>query len=129
MLRYWDMQTQTEYEHGYKGYVTIKEVFGKGVSKLESCINFYNYNKEMLLKDVPIVRDRTTEVQYEYFVQHPREELKRLYGFTGLDWYDELEKDVPSSLELENNSKWRSLPPEKRQMLGRAFPHADAVAA
>lgn len=129
MLRYWDMQTQTEYEHGYKGYVTIKEVFGKDVSKLESCINFYNYNKEMLLKDVPIVRDRTTEVQYEYFVQHPREELKRLYGFTGLDWYDELEKDVPSSLELENNSKWRSLPPEKKQMLERAFPHADAVAA
>lgn len=128
MQAYWDMQMKTEYEHGYKGYVTIKEVFGRDVSKLESCINFYNYNKEMLLKDLPIIRDRTAEVQYEHFIGRPREELKRLYDFTGLYWYDGLEKDIPETLQLENNSKWRSLPAKERQVLEGAFPQAGAVA-
>ena len=128
MQRYWDRETKIEYEHGYKGYVTVKEVFGKDVSKLEACINFYNYNKKMLLQDLPVVSDRLTEVKYEEFIQRPREELKRLYEFTGLRWYDELENDVPPVLQLENNEKWRSLAPEERQILENAFPPANVVA-
>ena len=128
MQSYWDMQIKTEYEHSYKGYVTIKEVFGRDVSKLEACINFYGYNKKMLLQDLPVVKDRLAEVQYEQFVRQPREELKRLYEFAGLRWYGELEKDVPATLQLENNEKWRSLPAEERQILENVFPPASVVA-
>jgi hypothetical protein len=127
LLSYWDKQMQTEYEHGYKGYVTIKEVFGKDVSKLKACINFYNFNKRMLLQDLPVIKDRLAEVQYEEFIRQPRQELKRLYEFTGLHWYDEMENDVPQTLQLENNNKWRSLLPEDRQVLENAFPLTDVI--
>jgi TRAP-type mannitol/chloroaromatic compound transport system substrate-binding protein len=46
-----------------------------------------------------------------------------------LHWYDELENDVPPALQMENNSKWRSLPPEERQILQNAFPSADVIAS
>jgi hypothetical protein len=128
MLNYWDREIQIEYEHGYKGYVTIKQVFGREVSKLEACVNFYNYNKKMLLHDLPVIGDRLTEVRYEEFVERPREELKRLYEFTGLYWYDELEREVPRTLQMENNSKWCSLPPEERHILESAFPHSGVIA-
>ncbi|HKU50400.1 MAG TPA: sulfotransferase [Nitrososphaera sp.] len=125
MLSYWEMQLNTEYEHGYKGYVTIKEVFGKQVSKLESCINFYKYNREMLEKDLPIISsERLTRVSYEEFIERPRQELARLYDFAGLSWYDGLEKYVPEKLILENNSKWEALAERDREILETAFPSA-----
>jgi sulfotransferase family protein len=127
MLSYWDMQMKTDYEHGYKGYVTIKEVFGKEESKLESCINFYNYNRKMLEQDVLVIKDRLTEVSYEEFVRRPREELNRLYEFAGLSWYRELETNVPAKLNLENNNKWQALPFEERKILENAFPVGDAI--
>lgn len=124
MLSYWEMQLKKEYEHGYKGYVTIKEVFGKDVSRLEACINFYNYNKKMLEKDLPVIRQRLAEVTYEDFVNNPREELKRLYEFTGLSWYSDLDRQVPERLNQEKNSKWKALSPEERKTLESAFPSA-----
>lgn len=128
MLSYWDMQLKTEYEHGYKGYVTIKDVFGKDVSRIESCVNFYNYNKKMLLKDIPIVKDRVTEVAYEDFIERPRQELARLYDFAGLSWYSELENYVPERLDLDTNAKWQSLPTDEKSILQKAFPTGSAIA-
>jgi hypothetical protein len=128
MLSYWDMQLKTEYEHGYKGYVTIKDVFGKDVSKIESCVNFYNYNKKMLLQDIPIVGDRVAEVAYEDFVERPRQELARLYDFAGLSWYAELENYVPERLGLDTNAKWQALPADEKSILRHAFPSGSAIA-
>ena len=122
MLAYWDTQLKTEYEHGYKGYVTIKEVFGKDVSKLEACINFYNYNRRMLEKDVSLIKERLTQIRYEDFIERPREELARLYEFSGLSWYPELERHVPAKLRLDSNSKWEAMLGEERAILDRAFP-------
>ncbi len=129
MLSYWDMQMQTEYEHGYKGYVSIKEVFGKEDSKLQACINFYNYSKSILQQDLQVAGNRVTEVLYEQFVMNPREELKRLYNFTGLKWYDDLEAEIPPILTMGNSSKWRALPDEDRRLLEDAFPFEDAIAS
>jgi hypothetical protein len=127
MLSYWDMQMNTEYEHGYKGYVTIKDVFGKDVSKLESCVNFYNYNQKMLAQDVPIIKDRMTEVTYEDFIESPRQELSRLYEFTGLSWYKELENFIPEKLNLETNTKWEALPIDEKKILQRAFQAGNSI--
>ena len=129
MLSYWDMQLKTEYEHGYKGYVTIKEVFGKDVSRLESCINFYNFNKNMLEQDISVINDRLAEVSYEDFVKRPREELRRLYEFAGLPWYGELQSSVPEELDLKSNSKWQALPAGERNILENAFPVGDSIAS
>jgi hypothetical protein len=127
MLRYWDMQQDIEYEHGYKGYVTIKEVFGRDVSKLASCVNFYNYINSKLENDISAVQDRLIEVRYEDFIERPREQLIRLYDFSGLSWYPELQKQVPEKLYLENNSKWKTLPSDEQRVLENAFP-SDAIA-
>jgi hypothetical protein len=127
MLSYWEMQAKTEYEHGYKGYVTIKEVFGKDVSRLEACINFYNYSRKTLERDLTVVKDRLAEVSYEDFVKRPREELTRLYEFAGLSWYGGLESSVPEELNLENNGKWQALPGNERKILENAFPAGESI--
>ena len=127
MLSYWDTQMNTEYEHGYKGYVTIKDFFGKDVSQLESCINFYNYNKKMLTQDVPIIKGRMTEVTYEDLVERPRQELSRLYEFVGLTWYKELENWIPEKLNLETNAKWEALPVDEKKILQRAFQAGNSI--
>ena len=121
MQDYWEMQLKTEYEHGYKGYVAIKEVFGRDVSRLEACINFYNYIRTALDKDIPLIRERLAEVRYEEFVASPREELARLYEFAGLSWYGELQEQIPETLSLENNTKWQRLPAKERTILENAF--------
>jgi hypothetical protein len=122
MQKYWDMQINTKYEHGYKGYVTIKEVFGNDVSRLQSCINFYNYSVDTLEKDLPVIADRLCRVKYEDFVRNPRHELRRLYEFAGLAWYRELEDQVPEKLALENNNKWQALEVADSSTLEKAFP-------
>jgi hypothetical protein len=122
MQSYWEAQLQTEYEHGYKGYVTIKEIFGRDVSRLEACINFHNYIKKKLEQDMPIIRDRLTEVNYEDFIANPREELAKLYDFAGLNWYPELDLQIPERLTLDNNKKWHALPAEQKVILENAFP-------
>jgi hypothetical protein len=43
----------TEYEPGYKGYITIKEVFDKDASKLNAYINFTTLTKEYSWKTCP----------------------------------------------------------------------------
>jgi hypothetical protein len=121
MLMYWGTQLRTEYEHGYKGYVTIKDVFGMGLTRLETCLNFYNYNKSILEKDLHIIGNSLITVNYEDLVAAPREHIARLYRFAGLEWYDELEDSIPEKLATENNRKWQGLPPEERKLLEEEF--------
>ena len=84
----------------------ICNTFGKDVSKLKSCIYFYNYNKKMLLKGLPIISDRTAEVRYEYLCNTPRGAQKVLRVYRAL-LVQRAGKDVPEARQLENNSKWQ----------------------
>lgn len=100
-----------------------KEKFGKDLSNLETCIKHYEHYKNHLLQDLPLIKDRAIEINYETFVKNPREELKGLYEFTELHWYDDLEKDVPEHLELLNNEKWKTLPEHEKELLIKTFPN------
>lgn len=100
----------------------IVEKFGKNKSALEACIGYFKFVREIMLKDLPIIKDRIIEIEYKKFVNNPRDELKRLYDFVGLQWYDELEKTVPEKLELRNDDKWKKLPENEITILEKAFP-------
>lgn len=113
----WDYEFGHSYEHGYRGYVSVKEKFGENLTKLESCIKYYHFLKSNLLKDLPIIKQRTIETTYEKFALNTSQELKKLYEFTGLSWYNELSKIIPSSLDLSTNQKWKKLPPEELKIL------------
>jgi hypothetical protein len=121
MQKYHEYEINHTYEHGYKGYVTVKEKFGKNVSDLEACINYYNYLKKTLTKDIKIIDNRMIETSYEKFIDAPKKELKRLYDFTGLKWYDELEEKIPNKLEINNNEKWRELSKKEQELLTNEF--------
>ena len=99
----------------------FKEKFGKDLSDIEICINHYLFYKKHLLQDLPLIKDRTIDIQYEDLVRNTRDELKRLYKFTELEWYDELKKDIPEHLELRNNEKWKTLPVDDRILLEKKF--------
>ena len=100
------------------GYADIKEMIGMDYSDMEACIEHYDLHKKALEKDLPIIADRTITVEYEEFVKDPRNIMKKLYEFTNLVWYDELNKVIPEKLQLSNNEKWKSLPEyEKKIML------------
>lgn len=100
----------------------IVEKFGKNKSTLEACIGHFKFVRETMLKDLPIIKDRIIEIEYKKFVNNPRDELKRLYDFVGLQWYDKLEKTVPEKLELRNDDKWKKLPENEITILEKAFP-------
>lgn len=117
MLRKWNYELIHGYEHGYHGYVTVKEKFGKDVTKIEACINFYNYLKKNLVNDLKIIENRKTEIVYENLIVDTRHEMKRLFEFTGLEWYPDLEKIIPEKLELINNEKWKELNKNEKELL------------
>jgi len=118
----WNKPLIIDFVNNYQGWKSIKEKFGNNESDMQTCINYYNHYKETMLNDLPIVKNRIIEIKYESFVKAPREELKRLYDFVGLNWYDKLEKHVPLILEQENNEKWKMLPTNEIEMLEKAFP-------
>jgi len=122
MIKEWSVDLNTEYEHGYHGYVTVKEKFGPNVSKMEACINYYNHIKKKFLQDLFIIENRKIEMQYEHFIKNTRDELKKLYRFTGLKWYDELDEIIPKQLQQENNEKWKRLPEFELKLLQKHFP-------
>ena len=103
-------------------YEEIKEKFGKDLSDIELCIERYQFHKNHLLQDLPLINDRCIEVNYEDLVRDTRRELKRLYDFTELHWYDEIKKDIPEHLELHNNEKWKTLPDHEQKLLIKTFP-------
>ena len=100
----------------------IKEKFGKDLSDIELCIKHYQFYKNHLLQDLPLINARCIEVNYEDLVRDTRRELKRLYDFTELHWYDEIKKDIPEHLELHNNEKWKTLPDHEQKLLIKTFP-------
>lgn len=103
-------------------YGRVIEKFGKEKSLLESCINYYNYYIEIMKKEIRLVKQRVIFEKYEEFVEDPHAELKKLYEFVGLKWYPELEKEIPSKLELKNNEKWKLLSLGEQKILEKAFP-------
>jgi len=107
--------------HNDRGWLKVTENFGKNESMLESCINFYKHYINPLKKDYSLIKERMIEIKYEDFVRRPREELKRLYDYTELFWYKELENEIPEILELRNNEKWNMLPEFEKEILKKEF--------
>lgn len=109
-----------KYVHGY-GPNTLMEKFGKDVSILETYINYYNFLKDQIIKDLPVIKNKLIEINYEDFVETPREIITNLYDFTELKWYPKLNEQIPEVLERNNNNKWKSLPQKEKQILQNAF--------
>jgi hypothetical protein len=117
-------QKPTKITHNYyRGYGYIKEMLGVDTSEFNTCINYYNYMNNTLKKDLSIIRNKTIEIYYNDFIKEPRKTLKKLFNFTELDWYTELEKKIPEKLDLQNNEKWKLLPDEEREILLKEFPN------
>ena len=89
-------------------------------NKLETCIKYYKFYIKTMEDNLEFIKNKI-EINYEDFVKNPREELKKLYEFVGLEWYKELDNEIPEILELKNNEKWKQLPEEERKMLENAF--------
>ncbi len=104
-----------------RGWLRVTEDFGKNEPLLESCINFYKHYINPLKKNSPLIKDHLIEIKYEDLVQQPREELKRLYEFTELSWYKDLEVEIPKILQLGTNEKWKSLSQEEKQIIEKNF--------
>ena len=100
-----------------KHILLFKEKFGTNLSNIEISIKNYQYYKNHLLNDLPLVTDRTIEIKYEDLVKDSRNELKRLYYFTELEWYDELEKDIPKHLDHKNHEEWKILSSSEQELL------------
>jgi hypothetical protein len=104
-----------------KDYGAVIEKFDQNNSKFESCINYYKYYIKARDTDLHIIKERTTEVYYDVFVRNPRKELKRLYDFTELNWYDKLDEEIPETLETSNDEKWKTLPEKEKELLISTF--------
>ncbi len=104
-----------------ENYGRIIEKFEKDNSKLYACIKYFQHFIKTMEKDIPLIKTKTIEVKYEDFVHNPRYELKNVYEFVELPWYKELEKEIPSKLELKNNEKWRMLPDREKRILESSF--------
>jgi len=100
-----------------RGYGYIKKILGEDGSDMQTCVDFYELYRNALYKDLPIICDRTITIKYEEFIKDPRNTIKKLYEFTHLEWYDELEKFIPKQLKLGNNEKWKTLPDDEKNIL------------
>jgi len=104
-----------------KNILLFQEKFGNNLSDIEISIKHYQYYKNHLLNDLPLIADRTIELKYEDLIKDPRNELKRLYRFTELKWYDELEKYIPKYLEHKNHKEWKTLSSSEQELLTKLF--------
>ena len=114
------MKKDWDFNYDKNTYGNVIEHFKTSESKLETCINYYKFYINTM-NDGLRSCDRKVEVRYENFVKDPRQELKKLFNFVKLDWYDELEESVPEVLELKNDEKWKKLPEKERSILELAF--------
>lgn len=103
-------------------YGRVIEKFSKDGSILNACINYIKFYTDTMNKDLEFVKNRSINIQYEKFVMNPRDELKKLFEFTELKWYDKLENEIPRSLQTKNIDKWKSLPEKEKKILEEAFP-------
>ncbi len=105
---------------GKNTYGNVIEKFNTNTSKLETCINYYKFYINTMNDSLESI-NKKYELDYETFVKNPREELKKLFDFVELDWYNNIEKSIPKVLELTNNEKWKKLPDNEKSMLEKAF--------
>lgn len=102
-------------------YGKVVEKFCKNVLLLQGCINYYNYYIDTMKKDLSIIRNRIIQVSYENFVKDPRDQLKKIFEFTEISWYNDLKNEIPKVLELKNNEKWKILSESEQEILNKAF--------
>ena len=57
--------------------------------------------------------DSYCEVRYEDLITKPQEEIRRVAGFCDLGWYDEFEKNVPETSNM--NMKWKQSADESQK--------------
>ena len=100
-----------------RGYGFIKTKLGSEKTDMQTSVEFYDMYSNALEKDLPTIADRTITIEYEEFVKDPRNTIKKLYEFTNLEWYDELEEFIPKQLKLGNNEKWKLLPEDEKKIL------------
>lgn len=100
-----------------RGYGHVKKILGVDSSDMQTCIDFYELYQNTLKNDLPIVSDRVIHVKYEDFVKDSRNTIKKLYKFTNLEWYDELEKLIPEHVDLHRNERWKLLPEKEKKFL------------
>ncbi len=103
--------------NNFLGYAHIKKIMDKDCSDMEACIALYDLYMKALNKDLSIISNRTITIQYEEFVKEPASTIKKLFEFTNLEWYDELNKLIPKKLEQGNNEKWKLLPDNEKEVL------------
>lgn len=118
---YTKMKQQENQPDPYNHWSIIRNKFGKDCSELEGCINLHKFITTTLLQDISLLKTRTIQLQYEDLIKNPRKELIRLYDFTELKWYQELENEIPDKLELGNDEKWKKLPINEKEILDNAF--------
>ena len=123
MKKLWNEPQSFNYVHGHRGFRSIFDEFTKDGSKFDACINFYKHIISIMMKDIELVKDRTIELQYKDFVNSPKNELRKLYNFVGLPYYDKLDELLPEKLELHNDEKWKQLPNEEKEILEKIFPN------
>ncbi|MEK9993452.1 MAG: sulfotransferase [Hydrogenophilales bacterium] len=100
-----------------RGYGFIKTKLGSEKTDMQTSVEFYDMYSNALEKDLPTIADRTITIEYEEFVKDPRNTIKKLYEFTNLEWYDDLNKIIPEKLQLANNEKWKLLPEDEKKIL------------
>ena len=100
-----------------RGYGFIKTKLGPEKTDMQTSVEFYDMYSSALEKDLPTIADRTITIEYEEFVREPRNTIKKLYEFTNLEWYEELEEVIPKQLKLGNNEKWKLLPEDEKKIL------------
>ena len=115
----WEMEFRFPFKN-YKGHKTLVEQFGNG-SKFDACVNFYQYQQDILNKDKMLVKDRLIEMKYSDLVTQPIEMFKKLYKFAELSWYDDLLEYIPKKLEQFNDEKWKKLPEKEKEILENTF--------
>ena len=107
--------------HEQRGWLQITDDFDKNEPLIESCIKFYERYSNSLKNEIEVIKDHVIEIDYENFVCSPKNELKRLYDYTELYWYDALDKEIPDQLDLNANKKWLNLPAEVKTVLEKKF--------
>jgi len=100
-----------------RGYGHIKKMLGENDSDFQTCLDWYKLYKNTLNNDLELVTERTIHVKYEDFVKDSQNTIKTLYDFTGLEWYDELNSQIPEQVDLTRNERWKLLPDKEKEIL------------
>ena len=101
-----------------RGYGHAKKILGENVSDMQTCIQWYELYRNTLKNDLPLVSDRTIHVNYEDFIKDYKNTIKKLYDFTNLKWYDEIEKQfMKHKVDLTRNERWKLLPDKQKKEL------------